>query len=94
MDRADPLEREPDELAGSHPLHPRAWRAEIEARQAETPWFELADVVVQMREERGLIAPGPATLESLIAYERKFLEAFEPEELCKDARASLAGTGS
>ena len=94
MDRVEAMERELDELAASHPLYPRAWHAEIEARLAEAPWFEVEDVVVQMREERNLIAPGPATLESLIAHERKFLEAFDPDELAEAARSQLAGTGS
>ena len=94
MDRVADLERELDVLASSHPPYPRAWRAEIEARLAETPWFDLEDVVVQMREERNLIAPGPATLESLVVYERKYRDAFEPDELAGSVGRRLADTGS
>jgi hypothetical protein len=94
MDRLAMLEHELDTLAGSHPLYPRTWRAELEARRAETPWFDVADIVVQMREERDLIAPGPATIESLIAYEQKFTEAFEPDELIATNTGRLAGTGA
>jgi hypothetical protein len=94
MDRLDALDQELDSLARSHPLFPRAWRAKIEARLAEAPWFDVEDIVVQMREERDLIAPGPATLESLIAYERKFLESFAPDELTGVSESRLAGTGA
>ncbi|HUG60699.1 MAG TPA: hypothetical protein VMP03_02575 [Methylomirabilota bacterium] len=94
MDRLETLERELDSLSAAHPLYPRAWQAEIDARLAESPWFDLQDVVVQMREERNLIAPGPATSESLVAYERKYLDAFDPEERSEPVRRHLANVGA
>lgn len=94
MDHLETLERELDALSAAHPLYPRAWQSEIDARLAESPWFDLEDVVVQMREERSLIAPGPATIESLIIYERKFLDAFDPEERSETVEPRLAEAGA
>lgn len=94
MDHLETLERELDQLSAAHPLYPRAWQAEIDARLAESPWFDLEDVVVQMREERNLIAPGPATIESLVAYERRFLDAFDPDERSEPVRCRLAEAGA
>ena len=84
MDRLDALEAELESLAHSHPPFPRAWREEVERRMAETG-FAVEDVIFEMREEYGFVAPGPAPLEKLIECEKRFLTLFEPDELLDPA---------
>jgi hypothetical protein len=84
MDRLSDQERlmaeELEVLASRRPLYPRAWREEVERRVARTG-LEVEEIVFLMKAERGLVAPGPATIPSLLANEKRFHALFEPDEL-------------
>jgi hypothetical protein len=90
MDRLNELERELDALARQHPPFPRSWKDEVERRVAQTGW-SVEDVVLELREERNLIPPGPVTLGALIEHERRFLALFEPDELRDYVATELVG---
>jgi hypothetical protein len=84
MDRLSERERELEikleQLTRRHPLYPRAWKAEVERRAAWPAWDEL-DAVESLIEERGFRSPGPATILTMIEDEKRYLTAFEPDEL-------------
>ena len=90
MDRLNEVDRQLAELERRRPLFPRAWKDEIERRVAETGW-SIEDIVLELREERNLIPPGPVTLSALIEHERRFLALFEPDELIEDEALQVVG---
>ena len=78
------MEAELDELSRRHPLYPRAWDLDVRRRMASTGW-DVKDVVLALREEHNLVAPGPVTVASLLECERRYLALFEPDELLDPA---------
>ena len=84
MDRLSERERalhaELVALERRHPLYSRAWKADVERRAALTG-FDLLDVVYALKEERGFVSPGPATIPKLLEDEKRFIALFEPDEL-------------
>lgn len=90
MDRLNDLERQLDTLTRRHPLFPRAWKDEVERRVVETGW-SIDDIVLELREERNLIPPGPVTLRALIEHERRFIALFEPDELVEEHAPHVVG---
>src|ERR687895_710831 len=83
-ERERELERELERLARRRPLYPRAWHDEIQRRAQRTGW-DILDVVYALKEERGFVSPGPATIPKLLEDEKRFLALFEPDELLPDA---------
>ena len=83
-ERERELELELERLSRRHPLYPRAWKAEVERRAAWPAWDEL-DAVESLIEERGYRSPGPATILTMINDEKRYLTAFEPDELLPES---------
>ena len=78
------LERELERLARRHPLYPRAWHDEVQRRARWAGWDPL-DAMHSLREERGFVSPGPATIPKLLEDEQRFLALFEADELLLEA---------
>jgi len=85
------LERELERLAQRHPLYPRAWKDEVE-RRAKWEGWDVLDAVYSLKEERGFVSPGPATILKLLEDEQRYLALFEPDELLDPAEAQPART--
>ena len=83
-ERERQLEAELDMLERRRPLYPRAWKADVERRVARTG-FDILDVVYALKEERGFVSPGPATMPYLVEDEKRYLALFEPDELLPEA---------
>lgn len=83
-ERERELERELERLLRRHPHYPRAWKAEVE-RRAAWPGWGLLDAVESLMEEHGFVSPAPTTMLRMVEAEKRYLAAFEPDELLPEA---------
>jgi hypothetical protein len=90
MDRLNEVDRQLAELERRRPPFPRVWKDEVERRVAATG-RSMDEIVLELREERNLIPPGPVTPSALIEHERRFLALFEPDELVQEETLEVTG---